>query len=124
MKKIILAFAIMLQATFLIAQTAVWKEKESFHKVMSATFHPVEEGNFAPLKKMSKSLKSKALLWKNSKAPKDFSKPDIQKSLSQLVELTDKVDQLVEKKASDKALKKAITKAHDKFHEIAEKCTH
>ncbi len=38
------------------APKAVWPEMTSFHTLMSTSFHPAEEGNFAPLRTNAEQL--------------------------------------------------------------------
>ena len=40
-----------------------WKEMQNFHSLISATFHPSEEGNLKPLKAKSDSLLLAAKTW-------------------------------------------------------------
>ncbi len=123
MKKTMLAICLLLitqVASF--AQTEKWKEMESFHEVMSATFHPAEENNFAPLKKQAAELLERAKKWKTSTAPAGYNAKTAAPILDKLVIATDEVNKAVKAKKSDADLKKLITKAHHVFHEIAEKC--
>jgi hypothetical protein len=123
MKKTILAICLLLfTQTALFAQTEKWKEMENFHEVMSATFHPAEENNFAPLKKHAAELLDRAKKWKASTAPAGYNAKTVAPILEKLVLATDEVNKAVKAKKSDVDLKKLITKAHHVFHEIAEKC--
>lgn len=115
-----LAFAIPAGAQ----EKAVWKEMETFHSVMSTTFHPAEEGKFEPIRTRSGEMVEKAIAWKNSTAPEGFNQEAVQKILVKLVKGAKKVDKLVKKSASDADLKAQLTELHGVFHEIAEKCQH
>ena len=55
--------------------TAPWAELKAFHALMSKTFHPSEEGNFAPLRAKADSLLIAAKTWQASKIPADY-KPE------------------------------------------------
>ncbi len=93
-----------------------------FHEVMSGTFHPAEEKNFAPLKEKSGMLVERAKAWEKSAVPAGY-KPEITKEvLKRLVKQCKTVDKMVKKGKSDDALFAGINKAHDIFHEIMEKC--
>lgn len=114
------AFAIPAKAQ----EKAKWKEMENFHGVMSTTFHPAEEGKFEPIRTRSGEMVEKAIAWKNSTAPEGFNQEAVQKILVKLVKAAKKVNNLVQKSASDADLKEQLTALHDIFHEIAEKCQH
>ena len=55
--RIVVMLLVMIPATS-FSQTAkpAWKEMKAFHALMSKTFHPTEENNFAPLKEKADSL--------------------------------------------------------------------
>lgn len=99
-----------------------WKEQKDFHGVMAATFHPTEEGHFAPLKAQSGDLVKKATAWKNSVYPTGYDKKAIAPILKKLVAETKALDVKVKAGANDAQLKKLIASLHDRFHEIVEKC--
>jgi hypothetical protein len=128
MKKIVLLGMIFTAVAFLNPSSAQekskWKEMETFHGVMSTTFHPAEEGKFEPIRTRSGEMLEKAIAWKNSTAPEGYNQEAVQKILVQLVKGARKVDNLVKKSASDTDLKEQLTELHGVFHEIAEKCQH
>ena len=51
-----------------------WPALDEYHKIMSATFHPSEEGNLAPLKTNAPELAAKAKLLSQSAIPINFQK--------------------------------------------------
>jgi hypothetical protein len=100
-----------------------WTELKAYHTVMSATFHPSEEGNLEPIKTRSGELVEAATAWKNSTPPADFNKPTIKEKLNHLYTESIALDKLVkDKKASDKEIKESLVKLHDVFHEIVGAC--
>lgn len=104
------------------AKKAVWQEMHDFHDVMSTSFHPAEEKNFAPLKEKSGMLVERAKAWQASAVPAGY-KPEITKEvLKRLVKQCKKVDKMVRKGKPDAELFAGINTAHDIFHEIMEKC--
>lgn len=104
------------------AKKAKWQEMHDFHDVMSTTFHPAEEKNFAPLKEKSGLLVERAKAWQKAPVPAGY-KPDVTKDvLKRLVKQCKKVDKMVKKGKSDTELFAGINMAHDIFHEIMEKC--
>ena len=128
MKKIVL-FAMLFSAAALAIpataqEKAKWKEMENFHEVMSTTFHPAEEGKFEPIRTHSGEMVEKAISWKNSTAPEGYNQEAVQKILVKLVKGAKKVNNLVQKSASDADLKEQLTELHEIFHEITEKCKH
>ena len=116
----IASFALM---TFTHAQEKkTWKEMDDFHSVMSATFHPAEEGHLDPIKKRSQEMADKAVAWQKSTAPEGYDKQKVEASLKKLVKGTKELNNLVKAKSSDKAVKEKLAGLHDVFHEIMEKC--
>lgn len=104
------------------AKKAQWKEMHDFHEVMSGTFHPAEEKNFAPLKEKSGLLVERAKAWKKSAVPAGY-KPEMTSDvLKRLVKQCSKVHKMVKKGKPDAELLAGIGTAHDIFHEIMEKC--
>jgi hypothetical protein len=103
-------------------QKASWKEMEEFHQVMSATFHPSEEGKLDPIKTRSGEMVNKAVSWQKSDAPKGYNKNAVKASLKKLVSASKELHQLVKNNATDEVLKEKLSSLHDIFHEITEKC--
>jgi hypothetical protein len=99
-----------------------WKEMHDFHAVMSATFHPAEEGKLDPIKTRSKEMMDKAVLWQKSTAPEGCDKAAVEKSLKKLADGCKELNKLVKAKAIDDILKKKLSEMHNVFHEIMEKC--
>ncbi|TXF79059.1 hypothetical protein [Chryseobacterium sp.] len=109
---------------FSSAQTKQWKEQEEFHKVMSATFHPAEEGNLAPLKLRSAELAAKANDWRKSEIPATVSdKKAVKKSLNKLCKDSKKLNKSLKKGASESELKTELAGLHDTFHTIVGLCS-
>lgn len=106
------------------AQTkkAVWPQMKAFHAIMSATFHPAEEGNFAPLKAKADSLVIVAKQWQAAPVASDFKPAETKAALEKLVKQCVIVNDAVKENAGNEKLKKLITEAHDVFHTIAGEC--
>lgn len=100
-----------------------WPALKDFHKVMSQTFHPSEEGNLEPIKKRSGEMVEKAALLAKSTIPAEFNKKEVVTAVQKLAADSKKLDKLVKSKKSDKELTNALTKLHDVFHEIIGLCT-
>lgn len=127
MKKI-LSVIIVLAALFVCKSTiaqekAKWPEKDAFHKVMSETFHPAEEGKLEPIRKRSQEMVDAAIAWKNSTAPAGYEMDKIKKDLKKLVKGARELNKGIQKNASDNDVKEDLTELHDLFHQITEKCS-
>ena len=99
-----------------------WPELKSFHAMISATFHPSEEGNFKPLRQKADSLLIVAKLWQASPIPEGYKIALTKSTLIKLVKQCGLIKTSVKSKTSDAKLKMMISEAHDIFHTIVEKC--
>lgn len=100
-----------------------WPEIKSFHKVMSQTFHPSEDGNLEPIKTRSAELLSNAELLSKSAIPAEFDNKEVRSAIKKLVTDSKKLDKLIKNKGKDEVIKKSLTELHDTFHLIVEKCS-
>jgi len=124
--KIVFAFvAMFLAASFVNAQVKTeWKEKTEFHKVMSQTFHPAEEGNYAPIRSRINELVEKAEAFKNSQIPAEFTNQKaIKSNLKKLAKQTKNFRKKINKGATDEQLKDDFMALHDTFHQVVGLCT-
>jgi len=99
-----------------------WNELNAFHEVMSATYHPMEEGNFKPIRTRAAEMASKAKQWSDSIPPARYDKAEIKTNVAKLSTESQTLAALVAKKASDAAIKESLNALHDRFHEIAGMC--
>lgn len=99
-----------------------WNELSAFHDVMSATFHPMEEGDFKPIRSRAAEMAAKAKQWANSTPPKVYDKPEIKTNVAKLAQESKALAALVAKKATDTQIKESLSALHDRFHEIAGLC--
>ncbi len=99
-----------------------WKERDVFHEVMGGTFHPMEEGDFKPIRARAKEMAEKAEKWAKSTAPKEFDSPKIKETLAKLVAESKALADLVAANAGDEEIKGKLTALHDRFHEIVGQC--
>lgn len=104
-------------------EKAKWAEKDAFHKIMSQTFHPAEEGKLEPIRTRSQEMVDAAVAWKNSTVPVGYENVNITKDLKELVKGAKKLHKNVQKNTSDNDLKEELTELHDLFHKITEKCS-
>jgi len=103
-------------------QKPEWAEMKAFHQVMAGTFHPLEEGNFEPIRKRAGEMAQKALAWQKSTPPADFNKPEVAGALAKLVSGSDALAAMVGKNASNDELKASLTALHDTFHTVVGLC--
>ncbi len=106
-----------------VIEKDAWQALKDFHMVMAQTFHPVEEGNYKPIRERSGEMLSKAKMLASSKVPASFQSAEITKALNDLVDGSAKLDKLVSKKAKDEKIKDSLTKLHDTFHIIQGLCS-
>ncbi len=100
-----------------------WPALGDFHKVMSATFHPTEQGNFDPVKQRSGELVDKAAMLEKSAIPTQFDKPEIRTALTTLKVKARALNKIVLKKAKNEKINAALASVHDTFHAIVGLCT-
>lgn len=125
MKKLIILITVVVAMTIdTKAQSTFdsWPELKAFHSVMSATFHPAEEGNLKPIREKSDELAAKAAKLQNALVPEQFNKPAIKASIKKLAAESKALNQMIKKKAKDAVILKSLTALHDRFHEIVGLC--
>jgi hypothetical protein len=124
MNKILIVIALFI-ANFSFSQAlAEWKEKDEFHKVMAQTFHPVEDGNYNPIRERSNEMYQKAVAWQKSTIPAGYNKKKISKVLKKLVKESKELDKKIKAGTTDAEIKADLTELHDIFHEIVGLCKH
>jgi hypothetical protein len=118
-------FALLFVANTITAQSTFdkWPALKEFHEVMSQTFHPAEEGNFAPIKTRSEEMMSKAAMLLKSDIPEEFRTNSILASSERLQLKSKALHKLVISNGSDAEILKSITDLHDTFHEIVGLCS-
>lgn len=99
-----------------------WTELNNFHKVMAQTFHPMEDGDYKPIKERSGELAEKARLLADSKIPAEFSKPEMVKAVQELNAGCRNLDAMIKNKATDQEISKLLSSLHDTFHKIVGLC--
>ncbi len=124
--KIILTVAILsIMVAFYIYQNnkVEWLEKDEYHKVMSQTFHPAEDGNLDPIRKRSGEMVEKAIKWQQSNIPAEFKNTmDIKDNLNKLVNGSLQLDVKIKANAPDTTIKADLTGLHEVFHDIVGMC--
>jgi hypothetical protein len=123
--KTFLALTFIFVANSISAQSIFekWQAIKEFHEVMSQTFHPSEEGNFAPIKARSEEMMTKAAKLLKSDIPSAFKTEAILASAGRLETQSKELNKLVTSGATDDVIFKSITALHDTFHEIVGLCS-
>ncbi len=101
---------------------STWPALGDFHKVMAATFHPAEKGDFDPVKQRSGELVDKAALLGKSLVPAQYDKPEIRVALKELKTKSTQLNKIVLKKAKNEKINAALVAVHDSFHNIVGLC--
>jgi hypothetical protein len=99
-----------------------WPAIKAFHGVMSQTFHPAEEGNFAPIKSRSEEMMTKATLVVKSDIPTAFKTEAILAATGKLETQSAALHKLVTSNAANEVIFKSLNDLHDTFHEIVGLC--
>lgn len=100
-----------------------WTALTDFHKVMSQTFHPSEEGNLEPIKTRIGELVEKAEALKASAIPTDFNNKKVKKAVKKLVTDSKKLQSSIKAGATDAQITASLSSLHDVFHQIVGLCS-
>jgi predicted outer membrane protein len=100
-----------------------WPELKAFHKVMSQTFHPSEEGNLEPIKTRSQEMVDRAQELSKSTIPAEFDKKSVREAVEKLAVDSKKLHEMIQHKATDAEITTALSALHDTFHLIVERCS-
>ncbi len=101
-----------------------WKEMDAFHKLLAATYHPVERsGDLKPLRKSANDLSAAARSWTATTPPKACNTESVRTSVSVISTDVLALANQVLAEASDAELKTAITAIHDKFESVEKACS-
>lgn len=94
---------------------------EAYHDVMSATFHPAEEGNLEPLKTRFAELATQAEAWAALPLPEKHQGKGLETVMQQLKTESAAIGAVVSNGA-DEEITQAITALHEVFHQIVGLC--
>jgi hypothetical protein len=122
--KSLLALAAFFALNSASAQTITerWPEIKAYHEVISKSFHASEEGNLNPIKLNSELLVERAEALAVENMPEEYRSPKLIESLVVLKKETKKVNDLVQRKATDDEITKALATLHETFHKIVGLC--
>jgi len=99
-----------------------WAELEAFHKVMSQTFHPAEEGNYQPIKDRIGEMVSAASNLVANPVPAEYNKPEILAAAQKLETDSKALEEKIKAGATDQAIFTDLNALHDTFHTIVGLC--
>lgn len=118
-----LLFVLVAGTSFSQSKLSDWKELTAFHKVMSQTFHPSEEGNLEPIKTRIDEMVTAADALKASAIPADYNNKKVKKAVAKLVKDSKTLKKTIASGATDETIKADLAKLHDVFHEIVGLCS-
>jgi hypothetical protein len=123
--KTFLVLSLIFAANTISAQSTFekWPAIKEFHEIMSQTFHPAEEGNFAPIKARSEEMMTKATKVVKSDIPAAFKTEAILASAGKLESKSAALHKLVTSGAKNEVIFKSLNDLHDTFHEIVGLCS-
>jgi hypothetical protein len=122
MKNVIFAAILIGFVSTSYGQMPKWNELDSFHTVLSKSFHPTESGNFKPLKENINLLVLNAKKWQTSIVPQGFNAPKAKPILVKLVKECLMIKSSITVNKPDSILQKQIVTLHDTFHSFVESC--
>lgn len=99
-----------------------WAELEAFHKVMSETFHPAEEGNYQPIKDRIGEMVSAASSLVANPVPAEYNKPEILAAAQKLETDSKALETKIKAGATDQEIFTDLNALHDTFHTIVGLC--
>ena len=123
--KVLLILALIIVSNSVLAQSTFdkWPAIKEFHDLISATFHPAEEGNLAPIKARSAEMITKADALLTAPKPAEFRTTAILEASEKIKVQSISLHELIAAKGSDEAIVKALTEMHDVFHDIVGLCS-
>jgi hypothetical protein len=102
---------------------SAWKEMDSFHTVLAATWHPVANAkNVTPLREKADQLAAAARLWSSSTPPAACNADEVKTTVATIASDALAIGNQVMAKASDEDLTKALAALHEKFEGVEKKC--
>ncbi len=99
-----------------------WPALGSFHKVMSETFHPSEEGDLTPIKSRSGEMSAKAAELAATAASSVFNSVEVNALAKKLSNGAKRLDKLVKSKAKDELITRLLNELHDTYHALVDAC--
>lgn len=102
-------------------QAGEWKELNSFHEIMAASYHPLKDsGNVEPAKKLINQLADEAEKWAAAPLPEKVDNDKVKTNLQQLKTDTRALADEIKNGAADEVVKEKLTAIHELFHHLSE----
>lgn len=99
-----------------------WKELDTFHMVMMATWHPASmKKDLAPARARADELAARAEAWAKSAFPKPCDTPALREAVNQTATGSKAFAALV-KEGTDAQLTEALKAVHDRFEVVEKGC--
>lgn len=96
-----------------------WPELESFHDLMAAAYHPVNDSsNLAPARELAGKLAESAASWSQAELPERVNNDNVKNTLIILRDSSASFSAAVAAGKPDSVLKARITSLHDVFHKL------
>ena len=100
-----------------------WKELDSFHELMAASWHPASGKNdLAPARAKAADMAAAAKKWEDSPAPKGCDGPKINEAVNKVAAGSKHFAELVAQKSSDAVLKENLGALHKTFETVEMGC--
>ncbi|GHM98686.1 hypothetical protein WSM22_01760 [Cytophagales bacterium WSM2-2] len=87
---------------------------------MAASFHPLDSGNVAPVKKLASQMADEAASWAAATLPEKVNNDEMKGKLEKLKTDTRALADEIAKGATDESIKQKLTELHEQFHKIME----
>jgi len=105
------------------ASSSGWKELDSFHELLAATWHPVGKSNdLKPIRAKASALSDAAQTWAASKYPKACDTKAIRDAVTTVAADSRTIAGMVAKSAGDAEVKGALKELHTRFEVVEEGC--
>lgn len=96
-----------------------WPTLKAYHDVLSATFHPSEQGNLTPIKTRSGEFAAQAKIVAAATIPPSFNSREMRRTVKKLKNESIRLDRMIRnRRTTDAQIKVALAALHDVFHEI------
>lgn len=99
-----------------------WKEMDAFHKLLGAAYHPVEKGDFKPLRASANDLSAAARAWAATTPPAACNTEAVRSDVATISTDALAIANQVLANAADAELRSAITTLHERFEKVEKAC--
>ncbi len=100
----------------------LWEALDAFHDVISATWHPAENGDLGPIKARSAELAQAARALEKAEVPSQFDPERLALGRRQLRKDSVALHRLVQRGGGDAEIKAALKALYGVFHQVMGEC--